>query len=146
MTLSQLIAEPRIRTRVEIASLGDAVQLLTRLIADDSGIDPEPLHKALMAREKLGSTAIGKGVALPHAKAATVSRPVAAMILLNEPLACNTPDDGPIDLFIAFLAPIESGDLAPLAQIVKMLRDETVLRKLRAAASPSEAFAALQMQ
>lgn len=119
--------------------------MLSALIADEAGIAAEPLTEALNAREKLGSTAIGNGVALPHATTDAVSEPVAAMLLLDEPLACSTPDDVPVDVFIGFLAPSGGRDLGTLANIVKRLRDDGVLRALRTAQTAQEAHAALDM-
>lgn len=143
MNWAGLINPARIRVKVVVENRREAIAMLSALIAEDTGAAVEALNEALSAREKLGSTAIGNGVALPHATSEAVSEPVAAMLVLEEPLACSTPDDVPVSVFIGFLAPSGGRDLGTLAHIVKRLRDDGVLRALRSARTPQEAHAAL---
>lgn len=146
MTLTEIITPSRIRTGVALEEAGEAIPMLTGLIANDLNMDSESLNEALLDREKLGSTAIGKGVALPHAKCAAVAQPVGAMLLLKEPVSYATPDDIPLDIFIALLVPADDNDLAVLAQLAKALREDTLLRDFRAAENPAEAHAGLERQ
>ncbi len=138
MMLGDYLAASRILIGLEAASKSDFIVALSAAIAADLGYDPAPLADALLAREKLGSTAIGRGVALPHAKATILAAPVAAAAILKPPLLLNSaPDDTPIDLVIAFLSPSEGGDLPILSQTVRHLRDERWLDELRNAATPA---------
>src|SRR5690606_39148232 len=109
-------------------------------------IEAAPLQAALEAREKLGSTAIGKGVALPHAKSASVLQPVGAMLVLDKPLSCASPDALPADVLIGFSVPAEGGDFGFLSQLAKQLREETLLAELRLAETPDQAHMTLISQ
>lgn len=144
MILSELFPETRIRCGVELSGWKEAIHLLARILAEDLGLDAEPLKEALSAREKLGITAIGNGVGLPHAKSLEVGSPVGAIIQLRDPLTTATPDDVPVDLFICYMSPTVGADLAPLAQLVRHLRDEMFLRDLRAAKSPAAVHSLLR--
>lgn len=139
MSWREFITPARISTGVEITSRREAIQMLAQLIARDLNIEAAPLQASLEAREKLGSTAIGKGVALPHAKSASVLQPVGAMLVLSKPLSCASPDDVPVDMFIGFLVAAEGGDFGFLSQLARHLREETLLRELRRAETPDQA-------
>lgn len=134
----------RVRIVDAIESRREAIHILSEMIADDLSIEADAVEDALLAREKLGSTAIGKGVGLPHAKVAAVSRPIAALLLVKQPLECTTPDDVPLDIVIGFLAPAEGKDLSLLSQLVKQLRDKALLERLRGAQTPQDAITALE--
>ena len=143
MMLSELIAQSRIRCDVEVAGWKEAVHLLAAMVAEDLALDVEAVKDALVAREKLGTTAIGNGVGLPHAKLEGIDRPVGALLLLREPLSTNTPDGVQVDLFICFLSPTVGSDFASLARIVRSLRDDAFLRELRAQTTPEAIHALL---
>lgn len=88
----------------------------------------------LVAREKLGSTAIGKGIALPHGKTECLPSPVAAAAVLRSPANFNTPDGVEVDVVIAFLSPDgPPKDLGRIADIVRELRSDEVRLALRRA-------------
>lgn len=139
MSWQDFITPARISTGVEVANQREAIQMLAQLIAGDLNVEAAPLQAALEAREKLGSTAIGKGVALPHAKAPALLEPAGAMLILKKPLSCTSPDDVPVDIFIGFLVPTEGGDFGFLSQLARHLREDTLLRELRLAETPAQA-------
>lgn len=144
MNWADIVSPPRILCAVEAPNRRGAIELLSELLASKAGGDAEAVNEVLMAREKLGSTVIGRGVMLPHAKCAAVSAPVAAMLILKPPLDCATPDDVPVDIVMGFLAPAQGNDLSLLAGLVKELRDENLLRDLRRATGPRKAHAVLR--
>jgi len=144
MNWADIVSPSRIRCGVEAPNRRGAISILCEMLADEAGGDAEALNEVLMAREKLGSTVIGRGVMLPHAKSAGVTAPIAAMLVLKPPLDCTTPDEVPVDIVMAFLVPAQGNDLSLLAGLVKELRDENLLRKLRHAASPDDAHAVLR--
>lgn len=146
MSWANVITPERIRLEPALAGKSEAIAHLSQMLAAALGIDAEPVQEALVEREKLGSTAVGKGVLLPHAKAEGVTASTAAMILLDAPLGCTSPDDVPVDILIAFVAPQQGNELSMLAGLVKPLRDEAFLKALRAAASPQAAYAILAGQ
>ena len=146
MKLSSLITPARIRTHVETSDPAQALQRLASLVGADLGVEADEVFAALEDREKLGPTAIGKGIAMPHARLDALSEPAAALITLATPLRMRTPDHVNVDIFLAMLVPGEKGDLAQLAKVVKRLRDPGLLERLRQAATPADAFAALDAQ
>lgn len=96
-------------------------------------IDPQRLLDALMERERLGSTGIGHGIAIPHARMAELKRLVGLFARLEHPVDFEALDDQPSDLIFLLLAP-ESSDadsLKALARISRLLRDPAVQRRLR---------------
>lgn len=144
MTLAMLLDPRRVRVAVTLSTRRKVFDLLSDLLTVDSRISREKVLDALVAREKLGSTAIGKGAALPHAKTDAVSAPAAAVVLLKEPIAFASLDDVPIDIVIAVVAPAEGALLLLLPPIVKALRDGALLDELRAAGTPDEVCVALR--
>ena len=101
--------------------------------------------QALQAREQLGSTALGRGVALPHAQLEGNSRPVALFARLLRPVDYEARDEEPVDLVILVLWPRESpaGFLPALADTCRALREPQVLRRLRAAQTPDDVIGLL---
>jgi PTS system nitrogen regulatory IIA component len=98
------------------------------------------IHEALLARERLGSTALGRGVALPHARLEGDPRPVVTFARLHRPIDFDARDEEPVDLIIQVLWPeaAPEGFLPMLAETCRALRDPGTLRRLRAAATPAE--------
>lgn len=107
---------------------------------------PEPeLLEALQARERLGSTALGRGVALPHAQLEGDPPPVVLFARLHRPLEFEARDEEPVDLVILVLWPKASpeGFLPMLSETCRSLREPQTLRRLRAAAAPEDVVALL---
>jgi PTS system nitrogen regulatory IIA component len=100
----------------------------------------------LKARERLGSTAVGRGVALPHARISGNDPPVILFARLRRPIDFEAKDDEPIDLVFLVLWPDASpeGLLPLLAEICQALREPQMLRRLRAATSPEDVVALLR--
>ena len=121
------------------------LQRLAAEAADRLG-RPEPeVLEALRARERLGSTALGRGVALPHARIAGNPRPVVLFARLHRPVEFDARDDQPVDLVILVLWPDASpeGFLPMLSETCRSLREPQTLRRLRAAAAADEVVALL---
>jgi PTS system nitrogen regulatory IIA component len=122
-----------------------ALQLLAAEAADRLGRPEAEVLEALQARERLGSTALGRGVALPHARLEGDVRPVVLFARLRRPLEFDARDEEPVDLLILVLWPDASpeGFLPMLSETCRSLRDPQTLRRLRAAATPEEVRALL---
>ncbi|MEP4249816.1 PTS sugar transporter subunit IIA [Tateyamaria sp.] len=101
--------------------------------------------EALMAREALGPTGVGHGVALPHARLDNIGSVVGMFILLDKPIDFDAVDRQPVDIAFALFAPEEAGveHLKALALVSRTLRDPAVCAKLRANPDPSTLFAIL---
>ncbi|MGB0439672.1 MAG: PTS sugar transporter subunit IIA, partial [Paracoccaceae bacterium] len=98
------------------------------------GLDSGRTVEALLERENLGPTGVGRGIALPHARLEGLTSVVGAFILLEKPVAFESVDQQPVDLVFALLAPQEAGveHLKALALVSRTLRDPGMCRKLRA--------------
>jgi PTS system nitrogen regulatory IIA component len=96
-------------------------------------------------RDELGSTGIGRGVAIPHARLREVKRPFALLARLKSPIAFDAVDGQPVDLVLLILLPASSqlDQLNALAAVARKLRDEDVLQSMRRATSRTELFRAV---
>ncbi len=105
-----------------------------------TGVASEDLLKALADREKLGSTAIGRGIAVPHAGIDGLSTPAAVIFRLARPIEFEASDNNPVDLVLVLVWPSDkrSGLLATLGAVCRTLRAETLLRDVRKASSRAE--------
>jgi PTS system nitrogen regulatory IIA component len=98
-------------------------------------LDAGDLFDALMARERLGSTAVGEGVAIPHCRLAGCEQPMAALLHLQEPVEFDAPDGAPVDLLFVLVVPREENEthLKILATAAAALNDPDYRRALREA-------------
>lgn len=108
----------------ELGEIAQAVYGLNATVAVD----------ALIERENLGPTGVGRGVALPHARVAEIDRVIGAFVMLEKPIEFESVDRQPVDLVFALFAPEEDGveHLKALARVSRMLRNEEVCQMLRA--------------
>jgi nitrogen PTS system EIIA component len=118
--------------------VSDKVQLLrelSRRAATAVSIDQNVIFDALLARENLGSTGLGKGFALPHARFDALPRAFALFVRLARPIDFAAVDGEPVDLVILLLTPANAGNqhLTTLATLARPLRDAEFLRRLRRA-------------
>jgi PTS system nitrogen regulatory IIA component len=109
----------------------------------------DALFHSLVARERLGSTGIGEGIAIPHCRAPGFKRIHGCLIKLSNPVDFDAPDDQPVDLIFALVVPEEKNDehLATLARVAALLQDETSRQSLRQCSSDEELFnTAIQLE
>jgi len=106
---------------------------LARHAAAALGLDEQHLLDALMERERLGTTGIGHGIAIPHARLAEVDRLVGLFARLAQPVDFESLDDQPSDLIFLLLAPdsADADSLKALARISRVLRDPALRQRLR---------------
>jgi PTS system nitrogen regulatory IIA component len=106
---------------------------LARHAAAALGLDQQNLLDALMERERLGTTGIGPGIAIPHARLAEVDHLVGLFARLDQPVDFESLDDLPSDLIFLLLAPdsADADSLKALARISRVLRDPTLRQRLR---------------
>jgi nitrogen PTS system EIIA component len=129
--------------------IGDKPQLLRELArraASALSLDQRVILDALQAREGLGSTGLGKGFALPHARIDALSENFALFVRLVRPIDFEAIDDRPVDLVILLLTPVSVGNqhLATLAALSRPLRDETFVQRLRQALDAAAVHALLE--
>ncbi len=106
---------------------------LSAVMARTLGLNEREVHEAVLERERLGSTGVGEGVAIPHARIETLSRPVGGFARLMEPADFEAIDERPADLIFMLLAPTDAGadHLRALARAARVFRQERVRAALR---------------
>ncbi|MDB5380128.1 MAG: transcriptional regulator [Rubritepida sp.] len=124
----------------------DLLEMLATKVSARLGLPRDKVLDAILAREKLGSTALGRGVALPHARVDWLETPVAILARLTHPIDMEARDGEPVDLVFLVLWPesASEGFLPALSSICRVLRDNQLPRELRQARSAAEALQTLQ--
>ncbi len=133
MTLSDILMRDAIIPILNPVSKKQVFSVLAKHVADLTDLSENQVFEALLHREKLGSTGIGNGIAIPHAKFKSLKRLVGLFARLDKPIEFEALDDTPVDLIFVLLAPEGAGadHLKGLAQIARALRDPNRLVKLR---------------
>jgi nitrogen PTS system EIIA component len=147
MPLTDLVAPNAILPALKVNSKKQVLHELAARAAILSGPSERAIFDILMQREKLGSTAIGNGVAIPHGKMPTLNRLFGLFARLDRPLDFEALDNQPVDLVFLLLAPEGAGadHLKSLARIARLLRDPNVAHKLRASHDAESLYAVLAM-
>jgi PTS system nitrogen regulatory IIA component len=119
------------------------LQQLGSVFAAAYDLDAKAVTDTLVAREKLGSTGFGGGIAIPHGKLSDLPRVVGAFVRLAQPIDFQAIDDLPVDLVFVLLSPTDAGadHLKALARVSRRLRDRGFVAKLRGAGSPDALYA-----
>jgi len=147
MPLTDLVAPNAILPALKVNSKKQVLQELAARAAMLSGQNERAICDILMQREKLGSTAIGNGIAIPHGTSATLTRLFGLFARLDRPVDFEALDNQPVDLVFLLLAPEGAGadHLKALARIARLLRDPNVTHKLRASHDAESLYAVLAM-
>jgi len=121
------------------------LKLLAQRFADVYELDQTKVLEGLEARELLGSTGFGRGVAIPHARIDQLHRPVAAFLRLEAPVAFEAADGMPVRFVFGLLSPEQAGvtHLHALASISRLMRDERMHEALAKAPGPEALFGVL---
>jgi PTS system nitrogen regulatory IIA component len=145
MQITDLLSADDVVLDLSVASRRKLLQALATEAASRLGCPEQKVLDALKAREQLGSTALGKGVALPHAQIGGNDLPVMLFARLRRPIDFEAGDDEPIDLVFLVLWPeaFPEGFLPALSEICRVLREPEMLRRLRLARSPEDVVALL---
>ena len=129
MDLCDLLAPDGIITPLKVTSKKHALQELATIAAERTGLDSREIFNTLLQRERLGSTGLGRGIAVPHVKLAGLRNIVCLFARLEDPIDYESHDSEPVDLVFLLLAPDHaSGDhLKALASISRVVREPSVL-------------------
>lgn len=133
MPLTDIIAPNAIIPALKVNNKKQAIQELSAEAAKLTGLDERAILEVLQQRERLGSTAVGSGVAIPHGKLAKLGRLFGLFARLEKPIEFEALDDQKVDLIFLLLAPEGAGadHLKALAKVARLLRDPEIARKLR---------------
>ena len=126
-----------------VSSKKGVIEQLSQLFAEDvEGVSASSIFDALIAREKLGSTGLGHGVAIPHGRVRGADRALAALLITDKPVDFDAIDNEPVDIFVGLLVPEDANEthLELLSELAEMLGNERLTRRLRSAASANRAI------
>ncbi|HMN84992.1 MAG TPA: PTS IIA-like nitrogen regulatory protein PtsN [Bauldia sp.] len=145
MDLSDLIKPDAVVSSLKANSKKQAIQAIAERAAELTGIEEREIFDTLLQREKLGSTGVGGGIAIPHGKLAKLDRIFGLFARLPKPIDFEALDDQPVDLLFLLLAPEGAGadHLKALARIARHLREPGVAGKLRASTDKAALYAVL---
>jgi PTS system nitrogen regulatory IIA component len=135
MPIGEIIGPDRVVVGLRVTDKTQLLQDLAGRAATVLGLDRRMIFDALLARENLGSTGLGKGFALPHARLEVLGETFALFVRLARAIDFAAIDDRPVDLVILLLSPANGGNnhLATLAALSRPLRDATFVQRLRQA-------------
>ena len=145
MPLSDILASDAVFPSLKANNKKQAIQELSAHAAKLTGQDSRKIFEILLQRERLGSTGVGNGVAIPHGKMPKLDRIHGLFAHLEKPVEFESLDGKPVDLVFLLLAPEDAGadHLKALALIARLLRDEKVAEKLRAAQDAKKLYSVL---
>ena len=133
MDLGDLISPEAVFPSLKVKNKKQALQELASKAAQFTGLDPREVLETLLQRERLGSTGVGRGIAIPHGRIAALPRIFSLFARLEEPIAFDAPDEEPVSLIFLLLAPEQAGadHLKALARVSRLLREPETIEKLR---------------
>src|SRR5258708_30524029 len=147
MTITDLVAPEAIVPALKVGSKKQAVPDLGARAAVLTGQNDRAIFEVLLQREKLGTTAVGYGVAIPHGKLPKLTRMFGMFARLDRAIDFEALDGQPVDLLFLLLAPEAAGadHLKALARVARLLRDQDTANNLRAARDAQALYAVLAM-
>lgn len=145
MELSNLITLETIYPNMKASSKKQLLQELGTIVKDKIGKPIFEIASVLMERERLGSTGVGHGVAIPHGRFSELDQICGVFVKLDKPVNYDSIDDQPVDLIFLLLAPEEAGadHLKALAKVSRIFRDQATCAKLRGADNSDAIYAIL---
>jgi PTS system nitrogen regulatory IIA component len=147
MTITDLVAPEAIVPALKVSSKKQALQELSARASALTAQNERAIFEVLLQREKLGTTAVGYGVAIPHGKLPKLTKMFGLFARLDRPIDFEALDGQPVDLVFLLLAPEGAGadHLKALARVARLLRDQDTANKLRAARDAQALYAVLAM-
>ncbi|HIN21006.1 MAG TPA: PTS IIA-like nitrogen-regulatory protein PtsN [Rhodospirillales bacterium] len=145
MEINDLLVPEGVVADLKATSKKQALQDLAKRAAEISGLHERAIFDVLMERERLGTTGVGNGIAIPHGKLASLDRLHGLFARLEQPIDFHAIDERPVDLIFVLLAPENAGadHLKALARISRLLRNNGICDKLRGTDSAEALFAIL---
>lgn len=147
-TIESILSSDRTRCHVPAHSKKRVLEILAELIAGASEeLTTSMLFERLVARERLGSTGIGNGIAIPHCRCSGLTRAIGALITLEKGVDFDAVDSAPVDVVFAMLVPEDGAadHLKLLAALAEALQDPTFVASLRRAETPEQLFSAARV-
>jgi nitrogen PTS system EIIA component len=145
MDLGDLISPEAVFPSLKVKNKKEALQELAQRAARLTGLDAREVLETLLQRERLGSTGVGRGIAIPHGRIASLPQIVSVFARLEEPINFDALDEEPVNLIFLLLAPEHAGadHLKALARISRLLREPETIEKLRASKERATLYSVL---
>ncbi len=145
MDINELMTSGEVVANLRATSKKQALQELAKRMADVIGLHERAIFDVLMERERLGTTGVGKGIAIPHGKLPNLDRLYGLFARLEQPVDFQAIDERPVDLIFLLLAPESAGadHLKALAKVSRLLRDSATCEKLRGTDTKDALYAIL---
>lgn len=145
MDLSDLVTPYGVIPSLKVANKKQALQMLAERAAELTELNSFEVFNTLIQRERLGSTGVGSGIAIPHGKLPNLRQTVSVFARLDEPIEFDSIDEEPVDIIMLLLAPETAGadHLKALARVSRLLREPGAVEKLRACRDRAAIYAVL---
>jgi len=145
MTLIDLLTPAAVISPLRANGKKQALQELAQHAALVTGLPERELYESLLQRERLGSTGIGDGIAIPHGRMPGIDRLVGLFARLDKPIDFDALDGQPVDIIFVLIAPEGAGadHLKALARVARVLRNPSVLEQIRSTRDPAAIYAVL---
>ena len=145
MEIADLLSPDAVLAHVKATTKKQVLQEMAHKAALLTQLPERRIFETLTEREKLGSTGMGQGIAIPHGRVAGVEKLTGLFAQLDHPVDFDSMDDQPVDLVFLLLAPEGAGadHLKALARVSRLLRNQTICEKLRAAPQAATLYALL---
>ena len=145
MTVASLLPPDSVVAGIKGNSKKQVLQELSIVLARVSGLNDRQIFETLLQRERLGTTGIGQGIAIPHGRVAGLTHLVGLFCRLARPVDFDALDGEPVDLVFVLLAPEDAGadHLRALARIARLFRGPAIAQKLRQTEDPAALYAIL---
>jgi PTS system nitrogen regulatory IIA component len=145
MALADLLQQDAIIPALKANSKKQLLQELSAKAATVTGLPEREIFDVILQRERLGSTGVGNGIAIPHGKLSSIKKIAGVFARLETPVAFEALDDEPVDLVFLLLAPEGAGadHLKALSRVARVLRDPDMTARIRGCDTASAIFACL---
>lgn len=145
MALADLLQQDAIIPALKANSKKQLLQELSAKAAAITGLPEREIFDVILQRERLGSTGVGNGIAIPHGKLNSIKKIAGVFARLETPVAFEALDDQPVDLVFLLLAPEGAGadHLKALSRVARVLRDPDLTARIRASDTAPAIFACL---
>jgi len=133
LTIEAILPNERVGAKKQL------FQLLSKQAAEMTGLDEQQIFSTLLQRERLGSTGVGNGIAIPHGKLELLDRISSVFVRLNKPVDYDAVDGLPVDIVYLLLVPEDAGaeHLKALSRVARILRDQQIVDQIRRLVNPT---------
>ncbi len=140
MKINDLINKDTVIVDLEVIGKKQLLAEVSKIAGEKYNVNATSIEDVILERESLGSTGMGKGIALPHGRIEGIEKPIGVLVKLKDPIDFGAVDDELVDIVFLLVAPVSSGadHLNALAAVSSVLKDKETRENIRAATSTAE--------